>query len=96
MEELTMGSVKFRAYDLGGHQIGKRVLLSRARACHLRLAARKVWSQYYAEVDAVVFLVDTTDHERFKESKAELDVCSCALRSCSLLTTACRTGAAQD
>ena len=56
MEELTMGSVKFRAYDLGGHEI-----------------ARKVWSQYYAEVDAVVFLVDTTDHERFKESKNELD-----------------------
>ena len=36
--------------------------------------ARKVWKQYCAEVDAVVYIVDSTDKERFAESKKELDV----------------------
>eukprot|EP00028_Trichosphaerium_sp_Am-I-7-wt_P015304 CAMPEP_0168510330 /NCGR_PEP_ID=MMETSP0405-20121227/1384_1 /TAXON_ID=498012 /ORGANISM="Trichosphaerium sp, Strain Am-I-7 wt" /LENGTH=136 /DNA_ID=CAMNT_0008528113 /DNA_START=649 /DNA_END=1059 /DNA_ORIENTATION=+ len=55
MEELSMGTVKFRAYDLGGHD-----------------TARRVWREYYTDVDAVVFLVDSTDQDRFIESKAEL------------------------
>ena len=36
--------------------------------------ARKVWSEYFQQVDAVVYMVDTVDRERFLESKAELDV----------------------
>jgi len=56
MEELTMGNIKFRTYDLGGHTI-----------------ARRLWREYYADVDAVVFLVDSTDRDRFAESKRELD-----------------------
>merc|ERR1711871_1200379 len=35
--------------------------------------ARKVWSEYFQQVDAVVYMVDTVDRERFSESKAELD-----------------------
>lgn len=55
-EELSIGNIKFRAFDLGGHEI-----------------ARKVWKEYYAKVDAIVFLVDSYDRERFAEAKKELD-----------------------
>ncbi|RDY12888.1 GTP-binding protein SAR1A, partial [Mucuna pruriens] len=55
-EELNIGRIKFKAFDLGGHHI-----------------ARRVWRDYYAQVDAVVYLVDAYDKERFPESKKELN-----------------------
>ena len=36
--------------------------------------ARRVWRDYFFNVDAVIFLIDTSDHVRFHESKRELKV----------------------
>jgi len=36
-------------------------------------AARRLWQSYFAAIEGIVFLVDSTDHKRFPEVKSELD-----------------------
>merc|ERR1712110_596561 len=54
-EELIIKGIRFRTYDLGGHE-----------------TARRIWRDYLASVDGIVFIVDAADRTRFQKAKEEL------------------------
>lgn len=70
--------MRFTTFDLGGHTQG--TLQTFCFIFNLsyidfvsHLTARRVWKDYFPAVDAIVFLVDAHDRERFRESKTELE-----------------------
>mmetsp|Transcript_13539 Transcript_13539/g.47809 ORF Transcript_13539/g.47809 Transcript_13539/m.47809 type:complete len:195 (-) Transcript_13539:102-686(-) len=54
-EELMIKNIRFRTYDLGGHE-----------------TARRIWKDYFATVDGIIFIVDSADRTRFQEAREEL------------------------
>jgi GTP-binding protein SAR1 len=53
-QELTVGSVKFRTIDLGGHE-----------------KARRVWREYFAKVDGVVYVWGIKKNQKKDQKKTK-------------------------
>merc|ERR1719429_240690 len=54
-EEVIINGIRFRTYDVGGHE-----------------TMRRIWSDWYCAVDAVVFMVDAADRTRFEEAREQM------------------------
>jgi GTP-binding protein SAR1 len=57
-DELIIGKIRFKTFDLGGHETARKLWRD----------------YFASGVDGVVFIVDAVDRARFPEAKKELDV----------------------
>ncbi|GKC66886.1 GTP-binding protein SAR1A, partial [Tanacetum coccineum] len=79
--ELSIGKIKFKAFDLGGHQIARRVwkdyyakdLVSQFRKCRQSVVDFRSFFDAIHRLVLGRWMVDAYDKERFAESKKELD-----------------------
>ena len=51
LQDVTVGNVKFKAWDLGGHK-----------------QVRGAWRDYFAEADAIIFVVDAAKPRTIRRS----------------------------
>lgn len=75
-EELTLGNINFTTFDLGGHAQGRFIMFSHPKLKFLYrifILVRKVWKEYFPAIDAIVFLIDAWDRQRFNESYIEFE-----------------------
>ncbi|XP_039159503.1 GTP-binding protein SAR1A isoform X1 [Eucalyptus grandis] len=72
-QEFSIGKINFRAFDLGGRQIARRAWPDYYAKVKLCSSSFFLSSESSYDVDAVVYLVDACDKERFAESKRVLD-----------------------
>ena len=76
MQELQIAGINFKAFDLGGHEIARRVwkdYYAKVRLVSRRLHLKLKTDASSVQVDAIVFLVDALDRDRFSESRKELN-----------------------
>ncbi|CAK9089748.1 GTP-binding protein SAR1B [Durusdinium trenchii] len=72
-EELQICGIRFRTFDLGGHETARRIW---KETWDVPTDERKkhdgIWKDYLTAVDGVIFLVDAADRTRFEEAAEEL------------------------
>lgn len=73
VEEVDVGSVKLRAWDLGGHRqvlrLDHQTMVCGFVNTHSTEQVRAWWRDYFVEADAIVFVVDSSDVERMAEAR---------------------------
>eukprot|EP01018_Ginkgo_biloba_P019541 Gb_35224 [translate_table: standard] len=77
-EELSIGKIKFKAFDLGGHQVARRVWKDYyAKLVFVIVMNCSLMDDCadpdFDQVDGIVYVVDAVDRGRFAESRRELD-----------------------
>lgn len=65
---IEIEDVRVVIWDVGGHV---RFLL----ILEFQKSMRSMWSKYYRDCHGVIFLIDSSDPDRFKEVKDELRLC---------------------
>ena len=65
---IEIEDVRVVIWDVGGHV---RFLL----ILEVQKSMRSMWSKYYRDCHGVIFLIDSSDPDRFKEVKDELRLC---------------------
>ena len=76
IETITYKDIKFHVWDLGG-QLSKKSISIHCIQCKLSLICiphnlcrkkiRSLWSNYYQDTDAIIFVIDSNEKERIDE-----------------------------